>query len=106
VKRPFVFAINQAAVWGWQNRQIAGTGYRVGQGPHHHLIKAQLQTTEILKEHAIHHQEKDRNRSNSSSYSDAAEKHRMADLRLAVRLSLSTRMKLKRFSMPIYVFRD
>src|SRR6202049_567131 len=42
-----------------QIRQIAETRYRVGQGLQQDLIKAQLQTTEILKEHAMHHQEED-----------------------------------------------
>jgi outer membrane protein TolC len=42
-----------------QIQQIAETRYRVGQGLQQDLIKAQLQTTEILKEHAIHHQEED-----------------------------------------------
>src|SRR5258708_4006046 len=42
-----------------QIQQIAGTRYRVGQGLQQDLIKAQLQTTEILKEHAMHHQEED-----------------------------------------------
>lgn len=40
-------------------QQIAETRYRVGQGLQQDLIKAQLQTTEILKEHAMHHQEED-----------------------------------------------
>jgi len=39
--------------------RIAETRYRVGQGLQQDLIKAQLQTTEILKEHAMHHQEED-----------------------------------------------
>jgi cobalt-zinc-cadmium efflux system outer membrane protein len=39
--------------------QIAETRYRVGQGLQQDLIKAQLQTTEVLKEHAMHHQEED-----------------------------------------------
>jgi outer membrane protein, heavy metal efflux system len=42
-----------------QIQQIAQTKYRVGQGLQQDLIKAQLQTTEILKEHAMHHQEED-----------------------------------------------
>ena len=42
-----------------QIQQIAGTRYRVGQGLQQDVIKAQLQTTEILKEHAMHHQEED-----------------------------------------------
>jgi outer membrane protein TolC len=42
-----------------QIQQIAGARYRVGQGLQQDLIKAQLQTTEILKEHAMHHQEED-----------------------------------------------
>jgi len=42
-----------------QLQQIAETRYRVGQGLQQDLIKAQLQTTEILKEHAMHHQEED-----------------------------------------------
>jgi len=42
-----------------QIRQIAQIRYRVGQGLQQDLIKAQLQTTEILKEHAMHHQEED-----------------------------------------------
>ena len=42
-----------------QIQQIAETKYRVGQGLQQDLIKAQLQTTEILKEHAMHHQEED-----------------------------------------------
>src|SRR5579863_5952275 len=40
-------------------QQIAETKYRLGQGLQQDLIKAQLQTTEILKEHAMHHQEAD-----------------------------------------------
>jgi cobalt-zinc-cadmium efflux system outer membrane protein len=40
-------------------RQIAETRYRVGQGLQQDLIRAQLQTTEILKGHAMHHQEED-----------------------------------------------
>ena len=40
-------------------QQIAETKYRLGQGLQQDLIKAQLQTTEILKEHAMHHQEED-----------------------------------------------
>ncbi|MDB5108823.1 MAG: outer rane efflux protein [Candidatus Binatus sp.] len=40
--------------------KIAETRYRVGQGLQQDLIKAQLQTTQILKEHAMHHQEEDR----------------------------------------------
>jgi cobalt-zinc-cadmium efflux system outer membrane protein len=42
-----------------QIQQIAETRYRVGQGLQQDLIRAQLQTTEILKEHAMHHQEED-----------------------------------------------
>ncbi len=42
-----------------QIQQIAETRYRVGQGLQQDVIKAQLQTTEILKEHAMHHQEED-----------------------------------------------
>jgi len=42
-----------------QVQQIAEARYRVGQGLQQDLIKAQLQTTEILKEHAMHHQEED-----------------------------------------------
>ena len=42
-----------------QIQQIAETRYRVGEGLQQDLIKAQLQTTEILKEHAMHHQEED-----------------------------------------------
>lgn len=42
-----------------QIRQIAEARYRLGQGLQQDLIKAQLQTTEILKEHAMHHQEED-----------------------------------------------
>jgi len=42
-----------------QIQKIAETRYRVGQGLQQDLIKAQLQTTEILKEHAMHHQEED-----------------------------------------------
>jgi outer membrane protein, heavy metal efflux system len=42
-----------------QIQQIAETRYRVGQSLQQDLIKAQLQTTEILKEHAMHHQEED-----------------------------------------------
>ena len=42
-----------------QLQQIAETRYRVGQGLQQDLLKAQLQTTEILKEHAMHHQEED-----------------------------------------------
>src|SRR5512146_1832630 len=40
-------------------RQIVETRYRLGQGLQQDLIKAQLQTTEILKEQAMHHQEED-----------------------------------------------
>ena len=40
-------------------QQVAETRYRVGQGLQQDLIKAQLQTIEILKEHAMHHQEED-----------------------------------------------
>jgi len=42
-----------------QIQQIAETRYRVGEGLQQDLIKAQLQTTEILTEHAMHHQEED-----------------------------------------------
>jgi cobalt-zinc-cadmium efflux system outer membrane protein len=42
-----------------QIQKIAETRYRVGQGLQQDLIKAQLQTTEILKEHAMHHMEED-----------------------------------------------
>jgi len=42
-----------------QIQKITETRYRVGQGLQQDLIKAQLQTTEILKEHAMHHQEED-----------------------------------------------
>ena len=42
-----------------QIKQIAESRYRLGQGLQQDLIKAQLQTTEILKEHAMHHQEED-----------------------------------------------
>src|SRR5229473_2623934 len=42
-----------------QIQKIAEARYRVGQGLQQDLIKAQLQTTEILKEHAMHHQEED-----------------------------------------------
>jgi len=42
-----------------QIQQIAETRYRAGQGLQQDLLKAQLQTTEILKEHAMHHQEED-----------------------------------------------
>ena len=42
-----------------QIEQIAQTRYRLGLGLQQDLIKAQLQTTEILKEHAMHHQEED-----------------------------------------------
>jgi cobalt-zinc-cadmium efflux system outer membrane protein len=38
-------------------QQVAEARYRVGQGLQQNLIKAQLQTTEILKEQAMHHQE-------------------------------------------------
>ena len=54
-----------------QIQQIAETRYRVGQGLQQDLIKAQLQTTEILKEHAMHHQEEDQEQLHSSSYSGA-----------------------------------
>jgi len=40
-------------------QRVAETRYRVGQGLQQDLIKAQLQTTEILKEHAMHRQEED-----------------------------------------------
>jgi outer membrane protein, heavy metal efflux system len=43
-----------------QIQRIAEIRYRVGQGQQQDLIKAQLQTTEILKEHAMHQQEEDR----------------------------------------------
>jgi outer membrane protein TolC len=42
-----------------QIQQIIETRYRLGQGLQQDLIKAQLQSTEILKEHAMHHQEED-----------------------------------------------
>jgi outer membrane protein TolC len=42
-----------------QIQQIAETRYRLGQSLQQDLIKAQLQSTEILKEHAMHHQEED-----------------------------------------------
>jgi outer membrane protein, heavy metal efflux system len=42
-----------------QIQQIAETRYRLGQGLQQDLIKAQLQTTELLKEHAMHRQEED-----------------------------------------------
>ncbi len=42
-----------------QIQQIAEVRYRAGEGLQQDLIKAQLQTTEILKEHAMHHQEED-----------------------------------------------
>lgn len=42
-----------------QIQKIAETRYRVGEGLQQDVIKAQLQTTEILKERAIHHQEED-----------------------------------------------
>ncbi len=42
-----------------QIQSIAETRYRVGQGLQQDVIKAQLQTTEILKEHAMQHQEED-----------------------------------------------
>ena len=42
-----------------QIQQIAETRYRVGEGLQQDLIKAQLQSTEILKDHAMHHQEED-----------------------------------------------
>jgi outer membrane protein TolC len=42
-----------------QIQQIAGTRYRLGQGLQQDVIKAQLQSTELLKEHAMHHQEED-----------------------------------------------
>jgi cobalt-zinc-cadmium efflux system outer membrane protein len=42
-----------------QIQQIAETRYRVGQGLQQDVIRAELQTTEILKEHAMHHQEED-----------------------------------------------
>jgi len=40
-------------------QKVAETRYRLGQGLQQDLIKAQLQTTAILKEHAMHHQEED-----------------------------------------------
>ncbi|HZC45656.1 MAG TPA: TolC family protein [Candidatus Acidoferrum sp.] len=40
-------------------QQIADDRYRLGLGQQQDVIKAQLQTTEILKEHAMHHQEED-----------------------------------------------
>jgi outer membrane protein TolC len=40
-------------------QQIAEDRYRLGLGQQQDVIKAQLQTTEILKEHAMHHQEED-----------------------------------------------
>ena len=40
-------------------QRVAETRYRAGQGLQQYLIKAQLQTTEILKEHAMHRQEED-----------------------------------------------
>ena len=39
--------------------EIAGTRYRVGEGLQQDLIKAQLATTSIQKEHAMHHEEED-----------------------------------------------
>jgi len=42
-----------------QIQKIAETRYRVGEGLQQDVIKAQMQTTELLKEHAIHHQEED-----------------------------------------------
>jgi outer membrane protein TolC len=42
-----------------QIQSIAEARYRVGQGLQQDVIKAQLQTTEILKEYAMHHQEED-----------------------------------------------
>jgi outer membrane protein TolC len=42
-----------------QIQQVIEARYRLGQGLQQDLIKAQLQTTEILKEHAMHHQEED-----------------------------------------------
>jgi cobalt-zinc-cadmium efflux system outer membrane protein len=42
-----------------QIQKIIETRYRLGQGLQQDLIKAQLQTTELLKEHAMHHQEED-----------------------------------------------
>ena len=42
-----------------QIQKIAEARYRLGQGLQQDLIKAQLQTTELLKEHAMHHQEED-----------------------------------------------
>ena len=40
-------------------QQIAESRYRLGQGLQQDVIKAQLQTTEVLKDHAMHHQEED-----------------------------------------------
>ncbi len=42
-----------------QIQKIAESRYRLGQGLQVDLIKAQLQTTEILKEHVMHHQEEE-----------------------------------------------
>jgi len=42
-----------------QIQQVAEARYRLGQGLQQDLIKAQLQATEILKEHAMHHLEED-----------------------------------------------
>ncbi|MGD1027714.1 TolC family protein [Candidatus Binatus soli] len=42
-----------------QIQQIIETRYRLGQRLQQDLIKAQLQSTEFLKEHAMHHQEED-----------------------------------------------
>jgi outer membrane protein TolC len=42
-----------------QIQQIVETRYRLGHGQQQDLIKAHLQNTEILKEHAMHHQEED-----------------------------------------------
>ena len=49
--------LNQVALR--QIQRIAETRYQVGQGLQQDLIKAQLQSTELLKEHAMHHQEED-----------------------------------------------
>jgi len=49
--------LNQGELQDVQN--VAETRYRLGQGLQQDLIKAQLQTTAILKEHAMHHQEED-----------------------------------------------
>ena len=57
VKTLAILDLNQEELQ--QIQQIAETRYRVGQGLQQDLIKAQLQTTEILKQHAMHHQEED-----------------------------------------------